>query len=182
MARKTIIFQDKDTPYWLDESVFTDLFNRYWQKLFAFCHHHIKDVEASKEIVQYVFLSLWERREKLDIRVNIGHYLFSAVRLKIARYLRNRYYENRFQTCMSENFCDSANHTEETVLFADLKHYVETLLNRLPCRCREVYHLSRNKGLSIPEISRELGIAEKTTETHLTKALKFLREEIKSNQ
>lgn len=125
--------------------------------------------------MQQVFLSLWERRERLDIRVNIGHYLFSAVRLKIAHYFREQAYQKQQLSCTSTGFCDATNGTEEAILFEDLNRYVESLVNKLPCRCRQVYTLSRNSGLSIPEIARELGIAEKTAEAHLTKALRALK-------
>lgn len=175
VAHGKIFFQDKEAACWLDEQLFRELFTRYWKKLFGFCRHHIRDAESSREIVQQVFLSLWERREELDIRVNIGHYLFSAVRLRIAHYFREQAYRKQQLSCVSNGFCDATNSTEETVHFEDMNRYVESLVRKLPCRCRQVYTLSRNSGLSIPEIAGELGIAEKTAEAHLTKALRFLK-------
>ena len=182
MEQVSLFFQDKNSADWLDEQRFNALFLRYWKKLFGFCRHHINDAEASKEIVQQVFLSLWERRNQLDIQVNIGHYLFSAARLSIARYFRESAYRREQLACGRRGFCDTTNNTEEAIHFEDLNRYVESLLRQLPCRCRQVYTLSRNSGLSIPEIAGVLGISIKTTEAHLTKALKYLRTEIRSTE
>lgn len=182
MEQEPLFFQDRNSADWLDEQRFNELFLRYWKKLFGFCRHHIQDAEDSREIVQLVFLSLWERRHQLDIKVNIGHYLFCAARLRIARYFRESSYRKGQLACNSDSFCDATNNTEETIHFDDLNRYVESLVDRLPCRCRQVYTLSRNSGLTIPEIANELGISVKTTEAHLTKALKFLRTEIRATE
>ncbi|WP_165384786.1 RNA polymerase sigma-70 factor [Sphingobacterium corticibacterium] len=178
MKKNTLFFQDKDSSDWLDEKRFNELFAEYWRKLFGFCRHHVRDTEVSKEIVQQVFLSLWERRKQLDIKVNIGHYLFGAVRLCIAHHFREESYRQDKLACNSRDSCDITNNTEETIHFEDLNRYIESLVVKLPCRCRQVYTLSRNNGLTIPEIANELDISVKTTEAHLTKALKFLRTKI----
>lgn len=180
MAQEKKVFQDKAVD-WLDERQFKELFTQYWRQLFGFCQHHIGDAEGAREIVQQVFLSLWERRGQLDIRVNVGHYLFSAVRLQVAQYFRRQAYERQRLSC-APPFCDTSNVTEEAIHFEDLNRYIETLVHRLPCRCRQVYTLSRNSGLSIPEIAEQLGISVKTAEAHLTKALKFLKSGIAETQ
>jgi RNA polymerase sigma-70 factor (ECF subfamily) len=174
-----LFFQDRSSPDWLDEHLFNELFQRYWKKLFGFCRHHLQDTEACKEIVQQLFLTLWKRRQQLDIHVNIGHYLFSAARLSIAHHFREEYYRQSQLVCNGYEFCDITNNTEEAIHFDDLNRYVESLVGKLPCRCRQVYTLSRNSGLTIPEIADQLGISVKTAEAHLTKALKFLRTEIR---
>ncbi|PPK99153.1 RNA polymerase sigma-70 factor [Parapedobacter indicus] len=174
MAISKLVFQDRKNSNWLDERRFNDIFEQYWKKLFGFCRRHIRDPETSKEIVQQLFLSLWERRAVLDINVNIGHYLFSAARLKIAEHYRRQATRSAYHGCAAD-FCDFTTVTEDTVHYQDLDCYVKGLLERLPCRCRQVYTLSRNSGLTIPEIAQQLEISPKTAEAHLTKALKFLR-------
>ncbi len=179
MDREDLVFQDKRTVDWLDERLFKSLFDQYWKRLYGFCMHHIPDTDDAQEIIQQVFLSLWERRDRLDIDVNIGHYLFSAVRRRIARYYRDRAFA-RERLSYANDFCEETNNTEETILFNDIQRYIDSLVHRLPCRCQQVYTLSRNSGLTIPEIARQLGISEKTAEAHLTKALKILKAAIKS--
>jgi RNA polymerase sigma-70 factor (family 1) len=180
MKRDRLYFQDKKNSRWLDEQMFETLFNRYWENMFGFCRRHIGDTEYSREIVQDVFMSLWDRRDQLDIQVNIGHYLFSAVRLKIAKYFREESYRENKLLTVRETFHDRTNNTEESIYYHDLKAQLDLLLLKLPERCRDVYKLSRNEGLSISEIASTLSIAEKTAEAHLTKALKFLSAGIRS--
>ena len=180
MNSEKLIFQNSGESDWLDERLFNELFEMYWKKLFGFCRHHIDDPEVCKGIVQQVFLSLWERRKTLDVQVNLGHYLFGAVRLRIARYYRDQSNIQRSLALGSEHFSDSTNQTEEEIHFADLNQIVESTVADLPQRCRQVYELSRNNGMTLPDIASELGISIKTAEAHLTKALKRLRCEIQA--
>ncbi len=64
---------------------------------------------------------------------------------------------------------------KEAVLYKDLNHFLEGQVGRLPGKCRQVYRLSRNSGLTIPEIAKQFSLSEKTVEAHLTKALRFLK-------
>lgn len=159
----------------IDDASFRALFDLYWKPLVAFCQYHIKDDEAAMDIVQDIFHSLWGRRNGLQIETRIEYYLFRAARMKISDYYREKFKRENRGRCLSENFCESINNTEETILFKDLDHFVDGLVNRLPCRCRQVYTLSRNSGLTIPEIAAQLELSEKTVEAHLTKALRFLK-------
>ena len=178
-----LFFQEKDKADWLTEDLFEQLFNEYWEKIFGFCQAYVPDDENCREIVQDIFLSLWERRSSINISVNIGHYLFSAARFKIAKYYRNQatLKKNHVQLSYS-HFNELTNNTEETILFGDLNFHLQNLVSNLSDRCREVYIMSRDKGLPIREIAAQLDLSEKTVEAHLTKALKFLRAEVQSLQ
>lgn len=173
-----LFFQHKNDADWLSEELFNSLFNEYWEQLFGFCQHYIQDGERAKEMVQDIFLSLWERRQSLNISVNIGHYLFSAARFQVSRYFRDQASAKRNTELALQQFNEITNSTEEAVFVKDLRYYVQSLVERLSDRCREVYTMSRNEGLTIPEISDQLGLSEKTVEAHLTKALKHLKTQI----
>jgi len=133
-------------------------------------------------MVQDIFCSLWKRKEVMEEIIQIEHYLFRAARIRINDYYREKYKRIDQTHELTETFCHSINNTEETIYFRDLDHFVDGLVNRLPCRCRQVYTLSRNSGLSIPEIAEALSLSEKTVEAHLTKALKFLRNKIATSE
>lgn len=159
----------------IDDTSFRALFDLYWKPLVAFCQHHIKDDQVAMDIVQDIFCSLWRRRDGFQIETRVEYYLFRAARIKISDHYREKFKRENHKKCLSADFCEHINNTEETVLFKDLDHFIDGLVNRLPCRCRQVYTLSRNSGFSIPEIAQQLELSEKTVEAHLTKALRFLK-------
>lgn len=162
----------------MDETEFRLLFDLYWKRLLAFCQHHTQDDDAAMDMVQDIFCSLWRRRENLQINVSMEYYLFRAARIKTSDYFREKFKRAERETCLAEQFCEASNNTEETIHYEDLSHFVDGLTDRLPCRCRQVYTLSRNSGLSIREIAEQLSISEKTVEAHLTKALGFLKKNL----
>ncbi|SHG35146.1 RNA polymerase sigma-70 factor [Pedobacter caeni] len=179
MKNKNGSFQDENKIVQLNEEQFTLLFNQHWKKLFAFCRFHTEDTERARGMVQDIFCSLWDRRHQQDMVTNMRSYLFGAAKLKIANYFRDKYLHEQHLKSISKLHCETVHNTEETILFEDLNDFVNSLVSKLPSKCREVYQLSRNSQLSIPEIAIRLNIAEKTVEAHLNKALKSLRTSLK---
>lgn len=175
---KIRLFPQK-SKFWLDEALFKELFEQYWERLFRFCYMHVKNDEHCREIVQDIFLSLWERRENLTIKESIAAYLFGAARLKIARYYRDLS-QNSHMPLPSDQAILS-DETQEYIHFKDLNKALNQLIEKLPPRCREVYVLSREEGLKIPDIALKLQLSEKTVEAHLTKALKFIKVHLQSS-
>lgn len=162
----------------LDEQSFRALFDLYWKRLVAFCQYYTQDDDLAMDIVQDIFCSLWNRKDSIQLHNEVEYYLYRAARLKINDFFREKYKREDQHSCLSQDFCDTVNNTEETIYYRDLHRFVQGLVNNLPCRCKQVYSLSRNSGLSIPEIASQLKLSEKTVEAHLTKALRFLKENL----
>lgn len=151
---------------------FAEIYDRYWKKLLAIAYHHCRDKIIAEEIVQEVFISLWNRRKSLCID-NINAYLATAVRLSVFKqYLRQ---QRRMQIIKQTAGPVIAAWDEEKIYTRFLEQQINGIVETLPVQCRLVFKLSRVEGLSIPEVARKIGIAEKTAEAHLTKALKVLR-------
>jgi RNA polymerase sigma-70 factor (ECF subfamily) len=155
-----------------DERAFTEIYNRYWNKLTAIAYNLMRDKSAAKEIVQDLFVGIWNRREQIDIS-NLSGYLATATRFaifkQIERERRRREIESRELGILDEAVMD------QEIELKFLKEYLSGQLHFLPEKCRLVFDYSRIQDLSIPEIAEKMNISEKTVEGHLTKGLKLVR-------
>jgi RNA polymerase sigma-70 factor (family 1) len=161
-----------------DHAAFTEIYDRYWNKLMAIAYNHTKDKSAAKEIVQELFVSLWNRKGNLTIQTLNG-YLATAVKFSIYKQIererRRREIENK------EYQQDSFLEMEQQIELKFLQEYISGQAERLPEKCRLVFNYSRVKDMSIPEIARQMNLSEKTVEGHLTKGLKAIRLHLKES-
>ncbi|WP_143166981.1 RNA polymerase sigma-70 factor [Pedobacter caeni] len=166
----------------MDHYSFESTYNLYWEELYGYCLHHCKDNYRAEGIVQDVFLSLWERNYplELDTEGSIKSYLYKAIKNKVFDFYREQAKKNALLQELRLGLCDETCLTENEVFFNDLNLNLGKAIDSLPCRCREVYQLSRERGLNNKEIALHLSISEKTVEQHMTKALRFIRKKIES--
>ena len=158
-----------------DQAAFTEIYNRYWKKLFAIAGNKINDLDEAEEIVQDIFVALWKRRENLEITGSLSAYLAVSVKYRVIKLLDKRYYEQQYADHSRKVFSLLDDSTQEWLQFEELKTRLSELVADLPEKCRLVYQLSRDRGYSQKQIAEELGISEKTVEAHIGKALKSLR-------
>lgn len=155
-----------------DETAFSSLYDRYWDKLLSIAYKHSKDRSTAKEIVQELFISLWNRRNTLQIE-NPGSYFATAVKFSV---FKMYYREHERTDKLKLNLSFDENYTIDELISARfLEEYLNGIVETLPEKCRMVFKYSREKGMKIPEIAAQMGISEKTVEAHLTKSLKTLR-------
>lgn len=160
----------------IDEDSFFDLYQRYWKKLYLLAYKYLGDIYPAECMVQEVFTSLWQRKDQIILHeATVENYLVKAIRFRIARSYSDDARKQRKMDELQNRQLNSTHHTEEQVLYNFLRSEIDELVSHLPERCKEVYELSRNKGLNNREIAGNLLISEKTVENQLTKALKFLR-------
>jgi len=161
-----------------DFAAFTEIYNRYWNKLMAIAYNHTKDKSSAQEIVQELFIGLWKRKDKLEIQ-NIGNYLATAIKFSIYKQVekerRRRELEN------NGTGLTSYSEEEEKIEAKFLQEYINELVEQLPEKCRLVFNYSRVQGLSISEIAKEMDLSEKTVEGHLTKGLKTIKNNLKDS-
>lgn len=155
-----------------DELAFTEVYSRYWKKLLAIAYHYTKDKIVAEEIVQEVFISLWNRRNKVKIK-SLANYLATAIKFSVFKQLARQKRRLDIVRSISEPAPLSLDEQEIDARF--LKEYITGIVEQLPDKCRLVFKYSRDNGLTIPEIARQMELSEKTVESHLTKALKTIR-------
>lgn len=135
----------------------------------------MNDRELSKEMVQDIFKSLWERRDRLRIEQSIEFYLVRAAKLKVCEYFRNSAVAGKYEAHVQSAYCDADHCTEQQLAFRELSEQVSLLVDTLSCQCQKVYQLSQEQGLSNKEVASALLISEKAVEYHLHKAKSLLR-------
>jgi len=158
------------------DAAFTEIYNRYWKKLFSVAANKLNyDLKLAEELVQDIFLDVWQRRETFEIRSSLSLYLAAAMKYKIidARLKRKRIKEHTEALAAQASISDSS--TERQISFDELKDELTVLVSNLPEKCQLVYKLSKEWGYSQKEIALRLSISEKTVESHLSRAVKALR-------
>lgn len=156
------------------ENGFTEIYNRYWKTLLVTAANKTGDLDEAEEIVQDIFVSLWKRKEELELTSSLKNYLAVSVKYRVIKSLAKRNLKSRLGDGYTYyDVIDDS--TQEWLDFEELQHRLGELVAALPEKCRMVYQLSRESGYSQKQIAEELGIAEKTVEAHLGKALKTLR-------
>ncbi|QBQ42075.1 RNA polymerase sigma-70 factor [Sphingobacterium psychroaquaticum] len=155
-----------------DKEIFGEIYDHYWKRLLAISFQHTKDKELAEEIVQDVFVSVWQRRQDVQID-NLDRYLATAVKFSTFKFLQRR----RRQELIREEVLphDQMQLDEEAIDARFLQEYVNGVVETLPDRCRLVFQLSRSEQMTHREIADTLDISEKAVEANITRALKVLR-------
>ncbi|ASU34467.1 RNA polymerase sigma-70 factor [Mucilaginibacter xinganensis] len=158
-----------------DEHAFTEIYNRYWSKLFAIATNKLRELDEAEEIVQDIFISLWKRRDELSVIDTLSSYLAVSVKYRVIKTLDKRNSQQKYAEYSQYTATITDDSTQQWLEFEELKSRLAVFVADLPEKCRLVFQLSREAGYSQKKIAAELGISEKTVEAHLGKAIKTLR-------
>ena len=161
-----------------DESAFNALFYQYHSRVYNLCRKFLTSKEDAEEVVQTVFLALWENRKQLDENQPIVAYILTIAKHWIYNFLKKRVYRKAFLDYLAtkDDFLDFV--TEDEISYHDLQNLLEKLMKELPPKRKEIFILSKIEGLSYREIAQRLSITESTVNTQITKALVFIRKEV----
>jgi RNA polymerase sigma-70 factor (family 1) len=152
-----------------------EIFMRYHGQLHKTVIGLLQDPEQAKDIVQDVFIDLWNRRETANIKI-LGPFLITSVRsISLARLRNGKIQAHHLSLIENIQF---VNQTEDAINVQELNQSLQDALSELSTRCKEVFVLSRFDNLSHKEISARLGITPKTVEVQIHKALTLLRKKL----
>ena len=160
-----------------EEAVFRLLFDKYYRPLVVFANKLLADPDASRNVVQDVFVMLYDKREELNIHTNLQSHLFQSVRNRCLNVLKH----NKMKREHHQRIYDSAQEVEqpfESLEYAELEQCIARAVNDLPDQCRKIFKMSRYEGVTNQEIADQLVISKRTVETQISKALKRIREEL----
>lgn len=172
MQRDTITLQSLQEG---DDRVFEMIFKEHFSSLHAYAFTILKDEVSAEEVVQSLFLRLWEKRATLDIRTSLKSYLYRATYNDCMNMLKHWKVKQKHQDHVI-HFNDSTHEQTANRLHEnELKRELQKALNKLPEKCRMVFQMSRFEELKYKEIADQLEISIKTVENQMGKALKILR-------
>jgi len=161
-----------------DEKAFAELFNRHWKKAHTIAYSKVQDRQVTEEIVQELFVTLWDKRATLLI-VNINSYIYTSIRNKALNHIESCIVKKKYWDYYKAFVPQTASSTEEMVEYNALVEAIEQGMEHLPKKTKRIFQLNRMEGRSIAEIAKLLNLSEKAIEYHLTNSLKQLRMHVK---
>lgn len=158
-----------------DVEAFDQVYEKYAGNLYGFILKYLKSTDETEELVQSVFLKVWENQKTLRKESSFKSYLFTIAYNEICNIFRRRSHLQKF---IGEQLIDSSqtsNETEELIDYNSIRERVEQIVSKLPERQRTIFLKSREDGKSNREIAIELGLSSGTVDNYISGSLKFIR-------
>lgn len=153
---------------------FTTLFHLYARKLYNFSYKYTDSHAESEEIVQEVFLKIWNKKETINPKLSFNAFLITIAKNHIFNKIKKETSRKQYRAQIEPSSLVT-NETENKVIFADLAEIAKSEVEGLPPKRKQIFLLRRDSGLSVKEIAKQLGIAESTVENQMNKAIKTLK-------
>lgn len=161
-----------------DHDAFGVIYNRYKGVLHVHAYKKLGDLEEAKDLIQELFVNLWDKRDSLPETLNFSGYLYTTLRNRILDSIAHDKVADKYASSL-QNFVTENNFiTDRHVRERELTRLIEEAVNELPPRMREVFIMSRNEGKSHKEIAETFDISESTVKNHMKGALKILRSKL----
>ncbi len=160
-----------------DDRAFEDLYNSYKEPATRFCNSILKDIEESENIVQEVFIKIWNRKSLINPELNFTSYLFTIIKNRVFDYLKEVKKNEHIREKYWENIVDYK--TEDTELKEERFVKVKEAVDNLSVKRREIIKLNYEEGKSYEEIANQLNISKNTVKNQLVKAKQVIRRQLK---
>lgn len=162
-----------------DRQAFTELYKRYWEDLFSTAVKALREKKEAADVVQDVFLSLWNRRSELNLQGSLAAYLHTSVRYKCIHYIEKNITSRDYLVQLAEVAISSSSPNAEINLqLKEMQQTINKTVAKMPPKMQEVYKLSRQEHLSYKEISDCMSISVETVKKHIQHALHLIRKDM----
>ncbi|RFM27379.1 RNA polymerase sigma-70 factor [Deminuibacter soli] len=157
------------------EWAFEQAFKQHFKALHAYACTIVRNDATAEELVQNVFVRLWEKSDRIDIKQSLAAYLYRSVYHESLNHLKHQKVKTAYQTYSSYHMSPNTEGASRKLLLRDLEEKLDQALQSLPEQCRTIFQMSRFEELKYHEIAGRLGISVKTVENQMGKALRLLR-------
>jgi RNA polymerase sigma-70 factor (ECF subfamily) len=159
-----------------DQEAFSILYNYYWESLFTSAAQALRSYEEAADIIQEVFLSIWQRRGELHISGSLAAYLQTSVRYKAIRVIERNINRRDYLAMLNETASHLWNDSQENAMnLKEVQKVIHEVVETMPPKMQEAYILSREENLSHKEIAQRMGISTETVKKHLQHALSLIK-------
>ncbi len=160
-----------------DKKSFEELFRKYYPSLCRFVFPFVKDISLSEEIVQEMFIKIWDKREKININTTVKSYLYKASRNTALNFIKQK----KDNISLDNTKIQYKNSDKTDIIeYKELEKQISEAIDSLPEKCREIFCLSRHEEMTYKQIADYLEISIKTVENQMGIALRKLRSYLKS--
>ncbi len=161
-----------------DKQAFELIFNAYKEKLYYFSLSYLHSSIETEEIIQNVFISLWENRQDIKEHGALKSFLYKITVNHIYNFFKHQAVHHKYMNHVSLMNAIEDDHSQQTIFYNDLKEIIDTLINDLPIRQQMIFKLSRHEGLSHTEIAHRLGLSVRSVENQIYRAIKYIKENL----
>jgi RNA polymerase sigma-70 factor, ECF subfamily len=161
-----------------DSKAFSHLFEQYATNLLYVARRYVYHQEEAEEIVQETFYRVWKYRGNMNPALSFKAYIITIAKRLIFNRAKKRMHELAYQEYFVQNFTDGESCIDEYIDIKELEQKIKHAIENLPSKRKEIFVLSREKGLTTIEIANKMNISTSTVENQINKAIKCLREAI----
>lgn len=161
-----------------DHMAFAEIYDRYAVLMFYKVNQMLRDEETSKDLVQDLFVGLWDKPTLIQENNNLSGYLYIGARNRVLRFIQRNKLKNDHINSLATYASEISMETIQDIDERELKQIVQREIDNLPAKMKVIFELSRKDNLSHAEIAKKLGISDQTVKKQVTNALKILRSKL----
>jgi RNA polymerase sigma-70 factor (ECF subfamily) len=161
-----------------DQKAFEEIFRKYREKVYYFAIRYYNSTEDAENVVQDVFIKLWNEREGLKEELSLNNYIYTITKNQLFNIQRKKINERAYRNYLIDYLVQTPN-LENELIYADLKAGVDKIIDELPAQRKKVFIMSNFEGFSNKELASLLNLSVRTIEVHKSLALQTIRKALK---
>lgn len=157
-----------------DKKAFEEIFRKYREKIYYFAIRYYNSAEDAENVVQDVFIKLWDEREGVKEELSLNNYIYTIAKNHLFNIHRKKINEKAYRSYIVDHLVHISN-LENELIYADLKAKIDEIIDELPAQRKKVFIMSNMEGFSNKELASELNLSVRTIEVHKSLALQTIR-------
>jgi len=161
-----------------DKKAFEKIFRKYREKIYYFAIRYYNSPEDAENVVQDVFIKLWDEREGVKEELSLNNYIYTIAKNHLFNLQRKKINEKAYRNYIVDHLVHSSN-LENELIYADLKKNIDKVIDELPAQRKKVFIMSNKEGVSNKELAALMNLSVRTIEVHKSLALQTIRKALK---